>query len=192
MWLFILILIVVFLICVSSGSSSASKEIVQKKIALQNHVSTPHTELVMTDKELARVANSHMNKLRKDMERCLDSMQKVITPKSYFAKMNVYEELKTEIFALKRVWIGDFYVKLPSENDLSNLTNGLIDRYWVSCKEKSINAVSEKSKRNACQAFFDTMELYSIYLTKENLDRIEYHRSEYKNMFLQNTIEISR
>lgn len=126
------------------------------------------------------------------MERCLDGMQKVITPKSYFAKMDVYEELKTEILELKRVWIGDFYVKLPSESDLSSLTNSLIDRYWVSCKEKSINAVSEKSKRNACQAFFDTMELYSKYLTKENSDHIESYRSEYKNMFLQNTIEISR
>lgn len=193
MGIFLLVAFIIFIIWVCAGSSSESKkQTIQKKIDLQNHVSTPHSDLVMTDKELARAANSNMNKLRKDIERCLDGMQKVITPKSYFAKMDDYERLKQEILDLKKVWIGDFYVHFPSEDDLSKLTNGLIDRYWVSCKEKSINAVSEKSKRNACQAFFDTLDLYSKYLTQENLDLIEFYRSEFQIMFLQNTIEISR
>ncbi len=191
MGVLIFILIAIFFVCVTSNSST-SKQREQQKIALQNYVSTPHPRLILTDKELQRAANSYMNKCRRAMERCLEAMQKATNPKTYFQKFNDYEGIKKDIEGLKNVWIGTFSVKFPIENEITQLTNAMIDRYWISCKEKSIKAVSEKSKRNACQAFFDTFDLYSEYLSQANIDHIEFYRSEFRNMFLQNTIEISR
>lgn len=191
MGVLILILIIVLLIRYLRKSSSVSQN-EKMKIALQNYVSTPHSNLVMSDKELERAANTYLNKCRREMERCLLVLGKADTPKLYFQKLNDYKEIKKDIEGLRNVWIGTFSVKFLTEKEAINLTNDMIDRYWHVCKEKSINASSEKSKKNAFHSFFDTLDLYSRYLTKENVNLISSYRSKFQDMFTSNTIDISR
>lgn len=187
----IVLLIAIFIIVKTIESVGANKR-KQSKIALQNYVSTPHSNLVLTDRQLAKAANSYLFKCKKSLEKCLESMQKASTPKVFFPKLMDYYDIKEDISGLKNVWIGNFSVRFPTESDINNLTNEMIDRYWRSCKEKSINSVSDKAKKHAFQSFFDTLDLYKKYMSSNTIRHIDDYRSDFNKMFISNTIEISR
>lgn len=184
------IIAVVFISGIASRKSSRDiEEQERKKHALRVYISDPNTPVKPDDKSLFRAADSYLNKRKKAMDRCIEAMNKATAPKPYFAKLQEYRDLCTDIYGLEKVWIGSaFSVIYKSEVDISISTNAMIDRYWFACQEKSINAAADGAKRHAYQVFFDTLALYSEYLTEQNDAHIAKYRKQFNDLFDSNSI----
>lgn len=98
----------------------------------------------------------------KAKQRDCETLKKAITPAAFFNRLSV--------------------VSL-SNKEKETLTMDFLERYWLACKEKSINAKTEASERKALQVYFDTLRLYDERLSSVHRARIQGHRNEFDSQY---------
>lgn len=192
----VLIFVIIIVLCwFSIRRKRMQRDIERARIAnlieLQNYLTgVKSASLDMSEKELLRALKQYVHRRSQIMQDCQNILNKTKSPKTFFSRLDLFMETKKELEGLEAVKPGTLQMKFATDDQFTILKNEMIDRFWMDCVEKSINAASPKGKDAKIKAFFETLALYSDRLSQENQDHIESYRQEAMDLFIKHSITL--
>ncbi len=188
----IFFVIMVVLCCYSIKRKRIQSDIERARIAnlieLQNYLTgVKSASLDFSEKELLRTLKQYIHRRAQIIQDCQNILNKTKSPKTFFSRLDLFFETKKELEGLEEVKPGTLQMKFATDAEFAILKNEMIDRFWLDCVEKSINAASPKGKDAKIKAFFETMDLYKDHLSDENQLHIDSYREKAMELYIQHS-----
>lgn len=155
-------------------------------VPLQNYLlGSSYLKLVVTEDQLERILQQRLQRQKRSIMVCNAALNTTDSPKVFFENLNTLLFIKHDLQELEKLSKRQFIARFATDEELSCLTNMMIDRFWKSCLLKSINARSSKDKMNRIHAFFNTLALFNNQMTDENRSHIDTYRKPAMDLFIK-------
>lgn len=187
----VIIIIVVHRLCVSRKKKKQAKAEqirIAKLIQLQNYLTGMHSNsLDFSEKELLRTLKQYIHRRVQIMQDCQNILNKTKSPKTFFSRLELFFDTKREMEGLETIKPGTLQMNLATDEQFATLTNEMIDRFWMDCIEKSINATTCKAKDSKIKSFFETLDLYVDKMSQANLNHINSYKPKAEELYVKHS-----
>lgn len=188
-WIVVVIVIVIWLSANSRRKQQeAERARIDHLIDLQNYLTGIKSHsLNMSEKELLRALKQYVHRRAQIMQDCQEILNKTKSPKTFFSRLDLLFETKKDLDGLEEVHPGSIRINFVSDAQFSILKNEMIDRFWMDCVEKSINASTLKTKNAKIHAFFETLALYEDQLDNSNRQHIDSYKEKAMELYIKHS-----